>query len=63
MKHTIARTILLDERDVCQAICDYLKSKGIPSPHYIASVPEKGVTWTHQPLDVKIEWHEELEAH
>jgi hypothetical protein len=31
----------------------------VPAPKYVATAP--GTTWTHQPLDVKIEWEEEIE--
>jgi hypothetical protein len=59
MKRTISRVYLLDERDVCEAIVAWLKARDNPAPGYIATTDK--VTWTHGPLDVKIEWHEELE--
>lgn len=61
MKRTVTRVYLLDERDVCEAIVAWMKAKDLPAPMYVATTPAAGVTWTHQPLDVKIEWHETLD--
>ncbi len=59
MKRMIRRSYELDEREVCEAIVAWLKAQDLPTPQYIATAGR--TTWTHQPLDVKIEWEEEIE--